>query len=579
MAEDTIHSESEDHIVWRKLNALLEFLEKPRFTPFTAFLFMVIIGVVRSVTESFFFEYRVFSMYLLVQHIAFNFPVLVMGVLILKLATGESLIKVYNIILLGFVFVMIPPFMDYYVMGLSGIEQSSLYSYYAADATFIEKFPDLNFVSMFMAEEISPGLKRMAMMIIGSSGLYIAIKIRIQDVIPLVKKRVWRPIVSKICSLYFGIYGIWVVIWFIGAIVPTVVSMEEEGVVVLDYFTFEPYTKYYTFITNYGYSEVEVLSPDRFNMSYSLALQQRSLFITMFFFSFTIVMMILTLYIVYRSFLKKALSSLKVSIILATTVPALLGSSILHLFDADFSQGWALDPTYILHFPYIFYIAASSFFLGCFASYVIQYKGEESLLSKNNAKHMAIISLLAGGSPAFLVGATTALPLFIIAAVLIYIAFLDGEYVFNLKRSLPFSFACMFSFFIGVYIPNVWRFTVLDNGGSSTVTLSRNPPLNAEIFGLGMIVLFAVLFLTYIPNLLERFDLSFELPNSAVFIPFFLLPLLVYWNMGLIAVFGALGIFTAVLSSDGLEHVPLGAFMIGMVYMMLDLYGLLPSLL
>ncbi len=578
MAEDRTVLESEDNIVWRKLNALIEFLEEPRFTPLTAFIFMVIIGTVRSVAESVFFEYRVFSMYLLVQHIAFNFPVLVMGVLILKLATDESLIRVYNIILLGFVFVMLPPFIDHYFLGLGGIEQSSLYAYYAADATFIEKIPDLNFVSMFMAEEISPGLKRMAMMILGSSGLYIAIKVRIQDSIPLLKERHWRPVVWKISSLYFGIYGIWFVIWFISSIVPTVISMGEEGVTLLDHFTFKPYTKYYVFIKNYGYTEAEVFAPDRFNMSYSLALQQRSLFITMFFVSFTIFLMILTLYIVYRSFLKKALASLKVSMILATTVPALLGSSVLHLFDGDFSQGWALDPTYVLHFPYIFYIATSGFFLGCFGSYVIQYKGDQDVLSKNNAKHMAIVSLLAGVSSAFLVGATTALPLFIVGAILIYLAFWDGEYKFNLKRSLPFSFACMFSFFIGVYIPNVWRLTVLDDGSPTTVTLSRNPPLNLEIFGLSMIIFLTVLLLTYIPHLLDKFDISFDLPNSVIFIPLFLMPLLVHWNIALIAVFGALGIFTAVLFSDGLEHVPLGAFMIGAAYMMLDLYGVLPSL-
>lgn len=579
MAEDRPFLESKDHVVWRKLNALIEFLEKPRFTPLKAFVFLLLIGMVRSVTESLFFEYRVFSMYLLIQHIAFNFPVLVMGVLILKIATGESLVSVYNIILVGFVFVMLPPFIDYYVMGLSGIEHSSLYAYYDPDALFIEKIPNLNMVSMFLMEEISPGLKRMAGMIVGFSGLYIAIKIRIQEVVPLVKERAWKPVVRKLSSLFFGTYGIWVVIWFISAIVPTVITMGDEGVTLFDYFTFRLYSKYYVFITDYGYTETEVFAPDRFSMSYSLALQQRSLFITMFFFLLTILMMILTLYIVRRSFLKKVFASLKVPLILATTIPALLGSSILHLFDPDFSQGWALDPFYALHVPYIFYIVASTFFLGCFGSYIIQYNREDGLLSKGKARHMAIISLLAGGSSAFLVGTTTALPLFAAGAILIYFAFWNGEYVLDLKRSLPFSFVCMLSLFIGVYIPNVWRLTVLDNGGSSTVTLPRTPPLNAEILGLGVIILLAVFLLTGLPRLLDRFDLPLDFPYSISFLPIFFLPLLVYWNLGLISVFSVLGIFAVLLFSDGLEYIPLGAFMIGLAYMMLDLYAVLPSIL
>ncbi|MFO7793282.1 MAG: hypothetical protein R6W73_09960 [Candidatus Saliniplasma sp.] len=579
MAEDQTLLESQDNIVWRKLNALIEFLEKQRFTPLTAFIFMVLIGVVRSVAESLFFEYRVFSMYLLAQHVAFNFPVLVMGVLIIKLATGESLIKVYNIILLGFVFVMAPPFLDYYILGLGGIEQSSLYAYYAADATFIEKIPDLNFLYMFMAEEISPGLKRMAMMILGSSGLYIAIKIRINDLVPQLKKRMWIPSVNKVCSLFFGIYGIWIVIWFISAIVPTIIKLGDRGVILLDYFVFRPYSRYYEFITDYGYTWEEVFSPEQFSLSQSLVLQQRSLFITMFFFTFTVVMMIISLYIVYRPFLKKTLRSLKTSMILATTVPALLGSSILHLFDPDFTHGWALDPSYVLHFPYIFYITAIGFFLGCFGSYAIQYKKDEGLLSTNKAKHMMIISILAGGSLAFLVGATTAFPLFLTGIILMYFSFSDGEYLLTLKGTLPFSLACMFSFFIGVYTPNVWRLTILDNGGSSTLTLPRNPPLNAQVLGLAIMIFLVVFLLTYIPTIFRKFEKNFAIPHSIVFVPLFFLPLLVHWNIGLITVFGTLSISSIILFSEDFEHIPLGAFMVGLSYMMLDLYGIIPSLL
>ncbi len=45
-----------------------------------------------------------------------------MGALILSMASDTPLRKVYNTILPGFAIVMLPPFIDYYVLGLSGAE-------------------------------------------------------------------------------------------------------------------------------------------------------------------------------------------------------------------------------------------------------------------------------------------------------------------------------------------------------------------------------------------------------------------------------------------------------------------------
>ncbi len=557
----------------------VEFFEKKKFTPLTAFIFLVILGIIRSVTESIWFEYRVFSLYLIVQHTAFNFPVLVMGVLILSIASKTSLIKVYNAVLLGFVLVIMPPFMDYFVLGQYGAEYSHLYAYYAAEFSFIDKIPGINPIIMLTSEEISAGLRRMVLSIMTFSAFYIAIKIEIWDLFTSTSKKIWHKILKKFSALYFGVFGIWLVVWFISNIVPSVISMEEKGIVVMDYFVFRPYSKYYVFMLEHGYTETEVFSEEGFNMAYSLLLQQRSLFVTMFFFLLTITMILLSLYILHRTFLKKTLASLKVPLLISTTFSALLGSSVIHLIDPDFSQGLALDPSYVLHFPYIFYIAIMGFFLGCFGSYIIQFKNEERIISKYKAKQMAIISLLGGGSFAFLMGPFRALPIFLICAGLIYLAFKDGEYIFNFGRSALFSLACMLSFFIGVNTPDVWRLTVIDHGSVGTLTLARNPQLTGEILGLALVIFTVVFLITYLPTLLEKLNMSHEFPVSLVFLPIFFIPLLFYWTLGLLTVIGSLGVITSILYNKELHLFPLSTLMIGMSYLILELYGLAPSIL
>ncbi len=579
MVKKKTNSKVEDNKIWIALNSIIEYIEKDRFTPLTAFIFLVIIGVIRSVTESTFFEFPVFSMYLVIQHVAFNFPVLVMGVLILKLATGTPLRKVYNVIIPGFVFVLLPPFIDYYLLGLGGVEQSMLYSYYAADLTFIEKLPDLNFVNMMLAEEISPGLKRMAIMILSSSGLYIAVKIRIQDIVTLFKKRDWSSIINKICTLYFGIFGIWFVIWFIGAIVPTIFSFEGPNVVLLDYITTPVYTRYYTFMTNYGYTMTEILPAEGQGLAVGLGQQQRSLFITMFFFILATSMMILTMHITHRDLLNKIVKSLKKWVILFTTGSALLGAAVIHLLDPEFNHGYALDPGFVLHFPYVFYIAMMGFFLGCFASFVSEYKREDALLPSWAAKHMSIVSLIAGGSFAFLMGPLRILIIFSLAVVLLYISFMDGKHVLSFIKSEIFALSCLLIFFLGFYTPEVWKMRVMERGDFITLNLTRTPGLNGTVILLMLSLMGAVFILSSFPKLIKEIKWISTFPGSLIIIPIFLLPAVIGSGLVAITIVIFLGIFVALPMNEELGQLPATFFGICIFIYVLDLWGYIPSLL
>lgn len=565
--------------IWVSLHNLIDHLESVKLTPLTAFLILVIIGVVRSVSESVFFEYPVFSMYLVVQHTAFNLPVLVMGVLILKLATDTPLKRVYTIIVIGFILVMFPPFIDYYILGHGGAEQSGLYAYFAAELTFFDKMPDLNFINMMVAEDISRGLKIMAIGILSSSGLYIFIKIRFHRIFNDIKKGLWKPFISKISSMFFGLFGIWFVIWFISAVVPTVFSFKHGGVVVLDHIKLNLYTKYYLFMKEYGYLIEEIAPPGgQAGLAAWLAQQQRSLFITMFFVILTTAMMIFTLWITHEEILRNIFKSIRKRLVLVTTSSALLGTAVLHLLDPNFLEGWALDPRFILHLPYIFYITGMGFFLGCFASFVIEYGRERSILDRTVSKHMAIVSILGGGSFAFLMGPTRALLLFSIAVLLTYFAFKDGKSVPSIFESGLFSIACMFLFLIGVYTPDVWKLRVEDAAGTfNTLDLSRTPQLTGTVMSLMLILIITVFLLSALPMIIEKMEWVAAFPGSLVFIPIFMLPAAIGVELITIASVCVIGFFVAIIMDKELTKFPMTMLGLCLLIYVMDLWGFIPS--
>ncbi|MFO8110481.1 MAG: hypothetical protein R6U17_08205 [Thermoplasmata archaeon] len=578
MEKKESHPNSGENVVWAYLNKIIDYLENVPLTPLTAFIFLVIIGVVRSITESIFFEYPVFSMYLVVQHVAFNFPVLVIGVLILKLATDTRLKKVYTIIILGFVFVMLPPFIDHYILGLGGMEESGLYAYFAADLTFFDKIPDLNIVNMWRAEEISTGLKNMATAIMVSAGLYIIVKTKFHKIFSEIKNGMWKSVINKISSLYFGLYGIWFVIWFISAVVPTIFSFKDT-IIVLDYFKLNIYTKYYVFMEKYGYTFTEIIAED--GLASSLAKQQRSLFITMFFFILTTSMMVLTLWMTHRDLLKKILRTIRKPIVFVTSGSALLGTASIHTLDPDFSMGWAVDPGYILHFPYVFYVVCIGFFLGCFASFISEYGKEDPELPKWASKHMSIVSLLAGGSFAFMMGPDRALIIFAVAAALIYLSFKDGNDIFSLIQSSTFGFATVLIFLLGVYTPNVWKLRIMDpyTLEFTTLNLSRTPPLEGAIMLLMFALFITVFIIAYFPKLTEKMGWMSTLPGSLILLPLFLLPAAVGVGLVTIGIIAAISLFVTILMDKDLTHLPLSFFGICLFVYTFDLWGYIPSVL
>lgn len=570
--------------VSRTLERIIEIFEKDRFTPLTAFAFLIAVGVIRSVSESLLFEFeRTFSIYLVAQHTAFNFPVLIMGTLILSLASGTSLRKVYNAVIPGFAIVTLPPFFDL-LLGQVGLEHAGLYSYHADGLTFVQKLGEIYPPNMLLADEISTGLRVMVVSIMILSGLYISIKVKIGESLFHLKERKFRPILKKISRLFFGVFGIWIVVWFIVAIVPTAITLAgtelESRIIIFDYFTFylRDLTEYYIFIAEMGYDNVGFLAE-------LMILQQRSLYIIMFFFSLSTIMMILSMYLKYPSLLKKIFSALKITIVLPLTVSALLGSAVLHLNDPNFVEGWALDPTYVLHFTYVFYIGAIGFFLGTFGSFVLDYYKEKNILSEKVSKHMAIVSLLAGGSFAFLMGPVRISLIFIPATILVYGTFRLKQRDLDHISTITYSAACFTVYFLGIFSPTVWKTKQEAAGGDGLTTLNipRRPELTMELIGVGVIVLLLVLAGGLIKYLLEEDLLSEWMSSSNQIIPLLLiatamLPGFIFNDIVHLLVFSSLGVGSAILTDEDMPFTHVIVISLILSYIIIDLWGLVPSL-
>ncbi|MEF8833152.1 MAG: hypothetical protein V5A66_06530 [Candidatus Thermoplasmatota archaeon] len=577
-----------------KLNSgiekLFEFLEKDRFTPFTAFIYFLILGVIRSVSESLFFEYGTFSIYLVIQHTAFNFPVFVLGVLVIHKATGTSYRKVLNLVLIGMFIVLAPPFIDRFIFGLQGAELGHIYDYYDPQLTFLEKITFLVPTHILGNESVSPGLRTMAASIFSLSTFYIFFKIELYKIKKFLLDRDYQAIFSKLSRFFFGAFGIWLVVWFISSVVPSVILFAESGEVrIFDYIFVTPKPLYYRFFEQYGYTTQEIFPgiPGVVGLAEGLALQQRSLFVTMFFTALTGISLVGTLAVVKKELLDNIIASIDKSVVLTTTISALLGSGIIQLVDPGFDKGWAIDPTYALHLPYLFYLASMGFFLGCLASFVYSYHDEESLLSKYVSKQLSIVSALAVISFAFLMGPFSTLPLGLIVVTITYFVFANKGKSFDLLTSLSFSSISIFSFLLGFYTPGQWKATIWESGGRAvdvetyeTINISRRPELTLSVIGMILILFVMISIVFYLSSLIEKGHPMVEFPKTIAFLPLFLLPSLIFTGLGSFTLFMILGLFSVFLMEEASPKLPIYVICLQFIYILIspEVWGILPSL-
>ncbi len=580
-----------------KIENIIDFLEKDRFTPFTAFVYLIILGVIRSVSESLYFEYPMFSMYLVAQHIAFNLPVLVLGVLVIQKATETSMKKVFNVVLLGFWITALPPFIDKFLFGLSGYEYSAMYSYYAGyeGALFIEKLAMIVPTHLLAAEHISPGLRFMIFSIVVFSVFYIIVKLDLHKLKVIKSKLNRRMIIKKIAAVFFGFFGIWLVVWFITASVPSVISFEGDRIIILDFIRTNMSPEYYFFFSEYGYS-IEAGSEvfpgtgsNTIGLAHGTVIQQRSLLITMYFTILTAFSFLGTLYRANKQMLKKILKTVNTPLVYLTTLLALLGNGVLFQLDGGFSKGWAIDPTYPLHIPYIFYILIIGFFLGCFAIFIDRVFNPDKVddtdrLSIYHNKKLAIVSFLAVASFSFLMGPFNTFPIAMVFMATIFLISIISEDISGLPKVLRFSMIGIFSFFLGFYTPGIWKsviWTVRDNVPDpetfTTIDLTRNPSITGFIIGVVVVMFITLVILGYVSQILEKDKFPLDYPVSYALLPVFFLPSLVFYDLTLFVIFAVLGSVSITFMDDD-PDVVLKILIVQIVCILLWLWGMIPSI-
>ncbi len=562
---------------------IIEFLEKDRFTILTAFMYFILIGVIRSAAESLFFEFPNFSLYMVIQHTAFNFPVFVIGVFVIKFVIDAPLRKIYNIVLIGMFLVVLPPFIDYLVFGYSGIEYSYLYRYYGEGLPFLDRIASISPYVIFTNERISPGLRMVLFSITTMSTIYIAIKARFQDILKDFKQGSYRPILKKISTVFFGGFSIWLVMVFINATVPILIQIEDRGVELFNRFLFMWEEKYFLFFKEYNYERWEIFPgefgiTDQIGLAESLTLQQRSLFITMYFFIVTFSVLILTLWYFKPKIFEKIVSKIKFQFLFVTTTIALLGTSVNHITDADFAKGYALDPTYILHFPYIFYIFIVGIFLGLFASFIWDYyrRKEDKYLNKQ----LIITSFLGGISFSFLLGELRVVGLFVMCSLVLWATFRTDKDVLDIMRSGLFSISTLFVFLLGFYSPSIWKVRRYEFSEGlpvsetySTLNLTRTPEMTSTIIGLIFLSIVMVFACTYISRII--FDEKLQYPKTYLILPLFLMPLIYLNSLDYVLVFPIFGLIASTLVTKENRYLPLYMVSFQFLYIVIRLTGVL----
>ncbi len=105
----------------------VEFAEKDRTNIVTAFLIIFIISFIRSKIESWVFEAPAESLYSYANDIAFFFAMFVIGGMIISIFSKTRIRKTFNVILMFWWIILLPPIIDKYIVGSSGYGQGYYY--------------------------------------------------------------------------------------------------------------------------------------------------------------------------------------------------------------------------------------------------------------------------------------------------------------------------------------------------------------------------------------------------------------------------------------------------------------------
>ncbi len=312
------------------LESLINFVEKDRFTILTALLYIIIIGVIRSVSESYAGAYPGFGIHLLTQHVMFYFAVFFTGAVAISILGDIDIKTVLNVQLFGFWINMVPAFFDLLIYG-RGFTLATGYNFLSVHRVLTP----LYWIDPFYAlENTSIGLKTMLILMCLLPAMYVATKWYLKPD----EDKTGTKTVNIITRGVATFYAVWFVIAWIGGMLLFInIDFHTSDVIIFDSIRQPILQAYYTGISPWG---------DAFFMVHDatfLIIQQRSLYMILDYVIFLILSIMPTLYLWKKDSLKIIIRSLDPLFLVYSALAYLIGILL----------AGVVQPAYILHWPYV----------------------------------------------------------------------------------------------------------------------------------------------------------------------------------------------------------------------------------
>jgi len=461
-----------------------------------------------------------YNMYEMAHYVFVAYPEFLLGALVIFLLTRAPIRKVWNVILLGFWILLIPPIVDYFILGQYGPAVSARYGYLGMD----ELLPLLTSLMLNPFQRPgdvgSTGQMVMFMMMIGGSIAYVALKNDLpRKFLALFDEGIKKvtEFLSSLLRTVLTYYGLFFTFWIIGAL-QFITRIGEESIVIFNVFSFRVEEKYYEFFTNHGYSwEAEIFPPatyPRMGLLENLAFNQFNLLFGLVFVLLCIILILISLYLSYRKSLIIMLKNIRLVDTSLIVSAAFVGITSLHLIDPDFSKGWAIDPFYVLHIQYVVFCLIAVFLLAQFSFLlddIYGYKrGEErddplsnGKIPKYHYKQLTSSYALAALFISFVLGWWT----LILAVVWMIVSFLFSSNWYKTKYSPLFKSGIFGSlaFLIGYYTPGSWIAFILEHSGGEWIhvedhTVRRIPGFGQQTFLILLWIIIGMLILSLLSD-------------------------------------------------------------------------------
>lgn len=349
------------------LERLVELVEKERFTVLTAVIYLLVIGLVRSLSEAYMGEYLAYGIPLMTQHITFYFLVFFAGGVAISVLGDIDMKKVVNVQLFGFWINMLPSFLDTIIYGGRSFKLGQGYEFISLNRVLTPRY----WIDPVYAIEGTPiAFKTMLLLLPVMSAAYVAVKwyIRMEDA------NIWTKISNIAGRTIATFYGVWFVIAWIGGLLLFMrVNTASSEIIFLGFIHQPVLNQYYTGIGPMGDSFFLA------NEAPFLLIQQRAMMMALDYILFFILFLIIAMHLWKKGSVSVSLKMLNPLFLAYSALAYLLGIVI----------AGAIYPQYIFHWPYIafgYLLFVSAWEVARFASFDVKDETKTKKRRKNREK-------------------------------------------------------------------------------------------------------------------------------------------------------------------------------------------------